>query len=549
MSKLESDMRGASDLSIRDGVYYFRKRIPDDLKESYGNKDEIKFSLKTKNKKQAEILAAAERHQLLKEFQAKRKIRVDIAAAVSGTPRTCTVVKSVDPAFIEYVCSTRLRATLEVDDEYRPLFGPDWRELVAPAERDRDFFPHLKKALANGDTEWIRPVLEAHLYLIGVQLDCPPSDYRTLAYRFLQTLVKEYEFMFARDEGNAVETDVVAPTQSLARASLTLQDLLISWRDATTRPPKTVEAFTRAVTRFTAFLRGKSPELVIRKDVIAYRDYLLAGSKEVDKLSVKATKGQIDFLKAIFRRAVANEQISNNPFHDIPFDKPKIESKPRIPFDPADLKKIFSTPVYSDGALNMRAGGGEASYWLPLLALYTGARLEELGQLRVIDVKEYAGLGWYIDINPQAGSVKTQSSDRHVPLHSKLVSLGFVTHVEKMRQSGSEKVFPSLKPDKHGVMTASWSKWFGRHLRALGITDRRKVFHSFRHGFKDMARAVGIPEEIQDAITGHANGSVGRSYGNQRYPIQPLFEAIEKIHFPTVDVSVRHSESSSLVRK
>lgn len=539
MNKLESQMHGASDLSIRDGVYYFRKRIPDDLKASYNNKNEIKFSLKTKNKKQAEILATAERHRLLKEFAAKRRILAEMAAAASGTPRTYTLVKSVDPAFIEYVCSTRLRATLEDDDEYRPLFGPDWRELVAPAAQDREFFPHLKKALANGDTEWIRPVLEGHLRLMNIQLDCDPNDYRTLAYRFLQTLVKEYEIMFSRDEGNAVETDAVAPTKSLAKATLTLQNLLTSWRDATTRPAKTVEAFTRAMSRFQTFLRGKSPELVTRKDVIDYRDYLLTGSKNIDKLSLKAVKGQIDFLKAIFRRAVANEQISNNPFHDIPFDKPKIESKSRIPFDPDDLKKIFSTPIYTEREFSMKAGGREASYWLPLLALYTGARLEELGQLRIVDVKEFPGLGWYLDINPEAGSVKTQSSDRHVPLHSRLVSLGFIEHVKIMRQSGSAKVFPMLKADKFGVTTASWSKWFGRHLRALGITDKRKVFHSFRHGFKDMARAVRIPEEIQDAITGHSNGSVGRSYGNQRYPIQPLFEAIEKLHFPTVEMQAR----------
>lgn len=238
MSKLESQMHGASDLSIRDGVYYFRKRIPDDLKASYNNKNEIKFSLKTKNKKQAEILATAERHRLLKEFAAKRKILAEMAAASSGTPRTYTLVKSVDPAFVEYVCSTRLRATLEDDDEYRPLFGPDWRELVAPAEQDREFFPHLKKALANGDTEWIRPVLEGHLRLMNIRLDCDLNDYRTLAHRFLQTLVKEYEIMFSRDEGNAVETDAVAPTKSLAKTALTLQDLLTSWRDATTRPAK-----------------------------------------------------------------------------------------------------------------------------------------------------------------------------------------------------------------------------------------------------------------------------------------------------------------------
>ena len=51
----------------------------------------------------------------------------------------------------------------------------------------------------------------------------------------------------------------------------------------------------------------------------------------------------------------------------------------------------------------------EAAYWLPLLALYTGARLEELGQLRKKDIKESNGI-WYINITDEAegASLKTR---------------------------------------------------------------------------------------------------------------------------------------------
>ncbi len=46
-------------------------------------------------------------------------------------------------------------------------------------------------------------------------------------------------------------------------------------------------------------------------------------------------------------------------------------------------------------------------------------------------------------------------------------------------------MFPGLRPDKKGAVTGNWSKWWGRYARQSGITDRRKVFHSFRHTFKD----------------------------------------------------------------
>ncbi len=82
-------------------------------------------------------------------------------------------------------------------------------------------------------------------------------------------------------------------------------------------------------------------------------------------------------------------------------------------------------------------------------------------------------------------------------------------------------------------LSAPWSKWFGRYLRKeAGITDRRKVFHSFRHTFKRMARDAGVPEEFHDAITGHAgSGSVGQSYG-RGVSLKPLLEAMQRIDAP-----------------
>lgn len=530
MSKLEANMHGATCLWNRGGTYYFRIRVPDDIKHHYGNKPEVRFSLKTKEKQIAVMRATAERLRLLKEFSDKRKSLKTMAE--SGFERKLQPVTTITPEFIEHVCAMRLRSCLENDDEFRPLLGPDWRYIVRSAEKDREVFPHIKRALANGDIDWIRPLLDAHLNLMGLRLECPENEYRTLAYRFLQTVVKEYQYLFSRDEGNVIETDAVAPGTALTTSAVSLDDLVDSWAGATERPLKTVEAFRRSAKRFSEFLKHKTPEQVTRKDVITYRNHLLAGSTERPKLTVKATRTQIDFLKAIFRRAVANEQISNNPFHDIPFDKVGVEAKRRIPFEPEDLQKIFTTRIFTHHEYENKASGGAASYWLPLLALYTGARLEELGQLRTMDVKEFPQLGWYLDITPEAGSLKTQTSDRHVPLHLKLIELGFVRYVQGLKESGEKRVFPLLKPDRYGRLTSHWSKWFGRYLDEVSVKDPRKVFHSFRHGFKDAARAVGIAEDIQDAITGHANNSVGRRYGNGRYPIQPLFKAIEMIHFP-----------------
>ena len=116
-----------------------------------------------------------------------------------------------------------------------------------------------------------------------------------------------------------------------------------------------------------------------------------------------------------------------------------------------------------------------------------------------------------LDINTidEGKRVKTKSSRRKVPIHTELVALGFLEFVEGCRESGVKaKLFPDLRPDRSGVMTGNWSKWWGRYARKLGITDHRKVFHSFRHTFKDACRAAGVSEEVHDRLTGHSGATV-----------------------------------------
>jgi hypothetical protein len=93
-------------------------------------------------------------------------------------------------------------------------------------------------------------------------------------------------------------------------------------------------------------------------------------------------------------------------------------------------------------------------------------------------------------------------------------------------------LFPELRATRFSL-TAAWSKYWGRHARSVcGIADSRKTFHSFRHGWKDAARAV-MPEEHHDAITGHSNGSVGRSYGTG-VPLKVLADSMAKVQYPSL---------------
>ena len=99
--------------------------------------------------------------------------------------------------------------------------------------------------------------------------------------------------------------------------------------------------------------------------------------------------------------------------------------------------------------------------------------------------------------------LKTKSSQRVVPVHSQLVKLGFLKYVAEVRRRDGEKafLFPLVAPDRGAAGVAAWSKWFGRYLRAQGVTDTAKVFHSFRHSFKDALRRGEVNQEVHDALT------------------------------------------------
>jgi integrase len=89
------------------------------------------------------------------------------------------------------------------------------------------------------------------------------------------------------------------------------------------------------------------------------------------------------------------------------------ERSNRQPWEPEELKALFASPIYLEGERPV-GGKGEAAYWLPLLALFSGARLNELAPLCADDVKLDAASGVrFITVieNAAAGrSVKTDSS-------------------------------------------------------------------------------------------------------------------------------------------
>ena len=159
-------------------------------------------------------------------------------------------------------------------------------------------------------------------------------------------------------------------------------------------------------------------------------------------------------------------------------------------------------------------------YWLPILAYYTGARLNELCQLHCCDVDK--GLIDFNDDTPDK-RLKNRASKRIVPLHSELIRLGF----EEFCDRGG-RVFGELTLGRDGY-GKNVSRWFKQYRESLGI---EYPFHSFRHTFSDELKQALVNANVIDEITGHASkGETMGRYG-KRFGVDILKEAVAKI--PTI---------------
>jgi integrase len=294
-------------------------------------------------------------------------------------------------------------------------------------------------------------------------------------------------------------------------------------------PPKTKLEWDGVLKRFTTAVGADLPvRAITAAHIRTFKTALYATTGRTGKALAGATvKKALGALGSVLSWAKREGYLPANPAEGITTAVARGDSEDRrLPYDADDLKTLFS-----ESAVNARRKHRPADYWLPILALYTGARLEELGQLRTSDVRREDGVDFLAIEGGDGKRLKTRSSRRRIPIHPQLVQAGFLVFVDKQRAAGYERLFPELRATRLGSLTAAWSKYWGRHARDLGVTDKRKTFHSFRHGFKDAARAAGMPEEHHDAITGHANGSVGRGYG-LGVPLRVLAESMAKVTYP-----------------
>ena len=190
------------------------------------------------------------------------------------------------------------------------------------------------------------------------------------------------------------------------------------------------------------------------------------------------------------------------------------------PFTESELMDIFNPATFLPWA--------EMSphrWWVPLLGLYTGARVNELSQLKVADVVQVGEI-WCISIRKTVDAdmksqrlgrtrqkVKNRSSIRTIPLAQPLLDAGFLDYLEDARATGHPRLFPHLPAGTNrktgkcngGGYGVAVTGQFGRYLGKNCPTDKGVGFHAFRHYFISELSDLGFSPELIASLSGHAS--------------------------------------------
>ncbi|MDP3634107.1 site-specific integrase [Phenylobacterium sp.] len=473
----------------RGAVYYVQQAVPLDLQDALGAKQVWK-SLGTKDFEEAKTLHLKAKISFREQFKRLREERAARASdAAPPAPKS--------PTLTPQQLAARQTVRDEWEREQREYWDanpfPDYDDLSPEEQRTQD-------AVEAAREHWEK------------------------------TQAEEREVLRQERRGEAAAKQ---PNVAPAKAQGTALAVVFSKWAQNQKNQKTIDRMEKVVEWFEDDM-GRVPIEEITPD------HVLNWSEKLQKRTTAANaRTKLANFNTLLRYAWMKARlIPANPALGVSIGVNPDPEEDVQPFDLPALKLIFGSPVYTSDE-RPEAGVGEAAYWLPLLAMFTGARLNELGQLRPSDILKLPYMdkdgqeleAWCIRIvadKAEGLKLKNRWSARRVPIHSDLIRLGFLTYVEAAREAGQARIFPELRPDKYAHITANWSKWFGRYLRGtIKVTNRRMRFHSFRHAFKDYAREAEIPEDVNDAFTGHKGQAVARRYGSSlAYPLRPMVSAM-----------------------
>ncbi|MDA0782809.1 MAG: site-specific integrase [Rickettsiales bacterium] len=250
--------------------------------------------------------------------------------------------------------------------------------------------------------------------------------------------------------------------------------------------------------------------------------------KDVEKISTGTIKKYIGAYSLFFQWCESRSYCETNPFKSIKANITNKQQEVRYPFSDADISKILAE-LHNYPKSRIKK---EYQYWGILIAMYTGARLNEIAQLEVSDIKNTEEI-WYIDVNDNGDKeLKTKTSKRKIPIHEKLIKLGFIEYVEKLKKQGKKRVLYQLSWSKKGY-GRNLGRFFNESLLpALEIKNKNVSFHCLRHTVNTRLLQNEVELFKIQSILGHTvTTGMTAKYAQEGYKLSQLNNALHKLPY------------------
>lgn len=256
--------------------------------------------------------------------------------------------------------------------------------------------------------------------------------------------------------------------------------------------------------------------------------------KNVTPRSVTTANKTMQRISSLFEFAMTRDWADKNYAKGRAKSKKSDPREDRDPFTKEELEKLFL-----NNEILLRTGKKRTHsyyFWLPLIGLFTGARINEICQLYLDDFQFIDGVPCILFNDEEEKRLKNKTSKRTVPIHDTLIKLGLLNRIEELRKINETRLFPELRKGRDGHSQAA-SKWFGKYRRRHGVTvNRKKTFHSFRHTLLDRLQKVGVPEHEASALSGHSSATEAYKRYGKGYGAEFLKGVLRKFD-PEIDLS------------
>lgn len=586
--------RAPAHITRRSGVYIYRRRVPDDVRDSgfFDGKSHYQVSLRTSDLNEAKGKALPLGIRFDAEVANLRAGSIKAPILTSGEQRVLT-----DEA-LESIQAKWWSSTIKRDREKRLMAeadpGGEWADRMASDDDHLHFDVARLMDPAKGREALLQ--MKARLkveWADFIAVDARrwgaspgSSDYRRIEEAIVDAQIDALKSIYLAWLGQEPEPTSQRVQRGLTRnlkpqSSWTLSQLAVhvlevqpkgeSWRHKVLeqvvplfvshlgepRPisgisSSDVRSFLEAMRQCPTNATQRFPERSLAEAIQLNR----ARPKPYPNVSANTIRDtHFAVLRALFGYAVSQEWLVASPAERIKVTGATKKGGSRPSFKMEELQALFTMPVFTGCKSHAQFGTpGEVllddhRYWTPLLMLFTGARPSELGQLAVADIK-LSGQTPYISIlteydpdDPEDRTFyltcKTANARREVPLHPKLVELGFDRYVLRMQERGHARLFPEWKAPSDPRKLYSGASWIRRFnekiIRSCSQRHPRPTFYSLRHTFKVAMVRQGIHAAIQNQMLGHANAGMDAYYFDA-VPLDELHAQISRVEYKHLDL-------------